>query len=55
MSKEIETVICGVCESQYKIVYDPNETSGYRKFCSFCGEIDDVKDEVEDDMDYDNE
>lgn len=37
MSKEITKIECSVCESHYKLVYDPNNTSGYPKFCSFCG------------------
>jgi len=39
MSKEIEQVVCEICESRYKIIYDLNETSGYSKFCPFCSEV----------------
>jgi len=38
-NKEVEKVICEFCESRYKLVYDPTETSGYDKFCPFCGEV----------------
>jgi hypothetical protein len=37
MSKEIENVECDCCESHYKLVYNLSETSGYPKFCPFCG------------------
>lgn len=37
MSKEIETKTCDYCESRYKLVYDLGESSGYAKFCPFCG------------------
>lgn len=37
MAKEIENKVCEECESIYKIVYDLTETSGYQKFCPFCG------------------
>ena len=52
MSKEIENKICPECESSYRLVYDPQDTSGYSKFCPFCGaEHDDEvdRDEVEED------
>jgi hypothetical protein len=39
MSKEVESKICQFCESQYKLSYNPEETSGYPKYCSFCGEM----------------
>ena len=55
MAKEIETIICEVCESQYKLVYDINETSGFRKFCCFCGEINtEEEDQIDDDEGEDN-
>lgn len=38
MAKEVEFKICEVCESQFKLVYDPNKTNGYPKFCPFCAE-----------------
>jgi rRNA maturation endonuclease Nob1 len=37
MAKEIENKVCGECDSMYKLVYDLTETSGYQKFCPFCG------------------
>ena len=36
-TKEIETKICEECDSTYKLVYTLGETSGYPKFCPFCG------------------
>lgn len=38
MSKTIEDRICTFCESQYKLSYDPEDTSGFGKCCPFCGE-----------------
>ena len=38
MSKEIENRICQFCESEYKLMYDLDDTSGHPKFCCFCGE-----------------
>jgi len=35
-NKEVEKVICPVCESSYKLVYEVEETSGFAKFCCFC-------------------
>lgn len=56
MSKEIEAIICEVCESRYKLVYDANETSGLAKFCPFCSEIPEQdKDNIDTDEDYENE
>lgn len=38
MSKEIEKVFCQCCESEYKVMYEPENTSGLPKFCVFCSE-----------------
>lgn len=38
MSKEVEKIVCSYCESEYKILYEPESTSGLPKFCSFCSE-----------------
>ena len=38
-SKEVETLVCSVCESSFKLIYDLTKTSGYAKFCCFCGEV----------------
>ena len=37
MSKEIENNECDCCESHYRLVYNLSDTSGYPKFCPFCG------------------
>jgi hypothetical protein len=51
MSNEIEKVYCECCESQYKIVYQPENASGLPKFCCFCGSelFDNSDDSFEDD------
>jgi hypothetical protein len=36
MSREVEKVFCQCCESEYKILYEPEKTSGLPKFCPFC-------------------
>jgi hypothetical protein len=38
MAKEVEKVFCQCCESEYKILYEPENTSGLPKFCCFCSE-----------------
>lgn len=53
MSKELEIKTCQACDSEYKLVYHLDKTSGYPKFCPFCGE-EGYDDEVVED-DYDNE
>jgi hypothetical protein len=37
MSKEIEKHECIVCDSSFKIVFELDKSSGYPKFCPFCG------------------
>lgn len=37
MSKEIENKECPECESAFRLVYNLDDTSGYPKFCCFCG------------------
>ena len=37
MSKEIENKTCSCCDSEYRLVYTLGDTSGYPKFCPFCG------------------
>ena len=37
MSKEVENKTCECCESEYRLVYTLGDTSGYPKFCPFCG------------------
>ena len=36
MSKEVEDKVCAFCESQYKLSYVLEETSGFSKYCPFC-------------------
>lgn len=53
MSKEVSTVLCVECESQYKLLYDASKASGHPKFCPFCaGEVyneDDSTTNIDDD------
>lgn len=53
MSKQIENKTCKSCDSVYRLVYDLSETSGYPKFCPFCGE--EAYDDEEIDEDEDEE
>jgi hypothetical protein len=36
MSKEVEKRTCPECESNYKLLYDLETTSGFPRFCPFC-------------------
>jgi hypothetical protein len=45
MPKEVEKKLCETCDSEYKIVFDLNNTSGFPKFCCFCGEAMEERDE----------
>jgi rRNA maturation endonuclease Nob1 len=36
-SREINKLACDFCESEYKLMYNLDETSGSPKFCPFCG------------------
>lgn len=48
MSREVNKVICIDCESEYKLMYDLDDTSGHPKFCPFCAaEVYDETDEDE--------
>jgi hypothetical protein len=48
MSREVSKVICSDCESEYKLMYDLDNTSGHPKFCPFCAaEVYDDSDEEE--------
>lgn len=51
MTKEVEKKICHFCESEYKLMYDLDNTNGHAKFCPFCGS--DAYDEPESDEDED--
>jgi hypothetical protein len=37
MTKEIEKKTCNYCESDYKLMFELGKTSGFPKFCPFCG------------------
>ena len=54
MSKEIENRICSCCDSQYKVVYDLVQTSGFDKFCPFCQCEVDNEPKVDTDEDQDD-
>jgi uncharacterized Zn-finger protein len=49
MSKEVNNVICTFCETDYKLSYNTDKASGYPKFCPFCSEEINEKDEEEQD------
>jgi hypothetical protein len=50
MSKEVNKVICNYCESEYKLMYDLDATSGHPKFCPFCAsDVYDEEPEIEED------
>jgi hypothetical protein len=52
MSKNIENKTCQSCDSEYRLVYTLGDTSGYPKFCPFCGsDAYDEEDEYDDDKD----
>ena len=51
MSKEVETHMCNFCESSFKLTYILENTSGFSKFCPFCGT--EVFDDNDDDVDFD--
>lgn len=40
MSREVLNKVCQSCESVYKFIYYSAETSGFPKFCPFCGSED---------------
>jgi uncharacterized Zn-finger protein len=48
MSKEVDNKICSFCESVYKLSYNPEETSGYSKYCPFCSEMENDTDDEND-------
>lgn len=52
MSKEVQKFECHYCDSTFKIVYDPAETSGYPKLCPFCGS--DLDSDEDDYLEEDN-
>ena len=37
-NKEVEKKECKYCESDYKLIFDLDDTSGHPNFCPFCGE-----------------
>lgn len=38
MTREVKNHTCLHCESSYKLMFDLNATSGFPRFCCFCGE-----------------
>ncbi len=52
MGREINKLTCDFCESDYKLMYDLDDTNGHPKFCPFCGT--DVVEDDEDESDYDD-
>lgn len=45
--KTTEKHFCNDCESEFKIVFELENTSGYPKFCPFCNsELEDEDDEA---------
>lgn len=56
-SKHIESVECEVCDSIYKVSFDPDAANGLPKYCTFCGEdleFEDIYSGEDDDLDKDN-
>lgn len=37
-SKQIEKHECISCDSEFKVIFELDRSSGYPKFCPFCGE-----------------
>lgn len=51
MSREINNLTCDFCESEYKLMYNLDNTNGTPKFCPFCGSdiyVEEEGDEQED-------
>ena len=55
-TKEVDNKLCEYCESEYRLTYSLDKSSGFPKFCPFCGsencedekldyELDEEKDE----------
>ena len=38
MSRRVDDCQCSFCMSHYKLTFKYGETSGFPKFCPFCGE-----------------
>lgn len=47
--KRIEECYCEECDSKFKLIFNPDETSRYYSYCPFCGE----ELEFDDDDDFD--
>lgn len=37
MGKEVDRKTCPACESVYRLTFSLESTSGFPKFCPFCG------------------
>ena len=51
--KHVEKLVCRYCESDYKVIYYDEESTGQTRFCPFCGEephdvIDDLMEDIDD-------
>jgi hypothetical protein len=51
--KHIDKLTCEECESDFKLIYDTTETSGFPKFCPYCGS--DLETDEEDEFRQDDE
>ncbi len=50
-----EHSVCYECESEYKVTFKESATSGFPRFCPFCGGVIDNKSDDDDDQDIDKE
>lgn len=53
MSKELENKTCECCGSSFRLVYTLDKTSGFSKFCPFCGE--EISEDDPQDLEYEDE
>jgi hypothetical protein len=55
MSKTTAEVWCASCDSEFKVYYSPDNTSGLHKFCTFCGSVLEPEDDNDNDVDNDED